>query len=242
MNIIIGNFGNHSLASMQCLIEKGLTSLHFIYVETGWAAASWSKRVALCSNYAQSQGVGVHSIKAQASFSEMVIDRKQFPSSKFQWCASFLKGLAILSYLDEIDPACEARIVSGKRRQDSRRNANLEEFECSEDLYQSRMFWHPLWQTADDEFALLIERAGFKPLMHQSLECSPCIHTRGEDLNRMDTHSLSRLDALEKEVGQTMFHQPIKHLCNPLNASKEQPSLNLRQFDLGCGAAWGCGE
>ncbi len=89
--IIVGNFGNHSLAVMQALIERGTAELHFVYVKTGWAAAAWSERVLACSEYARSQGVMVHPLRAQATFSEMVIDRKQFPSPKFQWCATFLK-------------------------------------------------------------------------------------------------------------------------------------------------------
>src|SRR4051812_6953959 len=112
VHIIIGNFGNHSLAVMQELIERGLSNLHFVYVETGWAAASWKKRVAISTRYANEKGIIVHALKAKTTFSELVITRKEFPSPKFQWCASFLKGLTLLKFLDEFDPFCEALIVS----------------------------------------------------------------------------------------------------------------------------------
>lgn len=227
---------------MQALIEKSLTEIHFIYVETGWAAASWATRVSACADYARKQGVVVHVLSAQATFAEMVIDRKQFPSRKFQWCAGFLKGLAILTHLDELDPGCEAYIVSGKRRLDSRRYANLPEFEQQDDLYQGRTLWYPLWQTAHEEFSALIKRTGFSLLPHQSLECSPCIHANLNELNNLDAQSLQRLEKLEQQINQTMFQQPITQLAKLSEEGKPQENWGLEQFDLGCGAPWGCGE
>ncbi|WP_052403152.1 phosphoadenosine phosphosulfate reductase family protein [Legionella massiliensis] len=244
-HIIIGNFGNHSLAVMQALIERAVPELHFLYVDTGWAAASWPERIAACTAYAEKQGVEVHQLKAQASFSEMVVDRKQFPSPKFQWCASFLKALTILNHLDNCDPSCEALIVSGKRQQDSRRYANLQEFDYEDEYYQGRTIWYPLWQTSNDEFVGLIERAGFQLLPHQSLECSPCIHSRLEELSQIDPQAQARLEALEEQIGQAMFQYPINQLRGTKGLNKrfkEDSAPDLNQFDRGCGAPWGCGE
>lgn len=235
--IIIGNFGNHSLAVMQALLERGLQALHFVYVETGWAAAGWPERVLACSNYARSQGVIVHPLKAKASFSELVIDRKQFPSPKFQWCASFLKGLRIIEQLDACDPACEAIIVSGKRRRDSKRYANLQEFEYDNDYYQGRTLWHPLWQLSDSDFVQLIQRTGFQLLTQQSLECSPCIHAGPEEL---DQQSRARLEALEQQIGQRMHQKPLNRIDSDF--SRGIKGQGLQYLDRGCGAPWGCGE
>lgn len=241
--IIIGNFGNHSLAVMQALIEKNSSELHFVYVDTGWAAVSWPERVLACSNYAIGQGVKVHALSAQATFAQMVMDRKQFPSRKFQWCASFLKGLTILNFLDEFDPACEAVIISGKRQCDSRRYAELQEFEYDNDLYQGRTVWHPLWQTNHHEFTQLIKRTGLPLLSQQSLECNPCIHTKPNELTYLDSQSITRLEALEQAIGQVMYQQSsIRSLSGLSGKSAGLSGLDLQQFDLGCGAAWGCGE
>ncbi|WED42313.1 phosphoadenosine phosphosulfate reductase family protein [Legionella cardiaca] len=225
---------------MQVLIEKDLPNIHFIYVETGWAAASWPERVEACSQYIKQRGVTVHRLVAQTTFSDMVIARKQFPSQKFQWCASFLKGLTILNHLDDCDPACEALIVSGKRRLDSRRYADLEEFDYQNELYQRRTVWHPLWNVADAEFTRLINRTGFALLSHASLECSPCIHLK--QANNIDSLSFERLDKLEQITQQTMFQQPIRQLCTSAPLCDKKGDLSLQQFDLGCGAPWGCGE
>lgn len=243
MYIIIGNFGNHSLAAMQTLLEQGQQALHFVYVETGWAADSWAERVAACSDYAEQRGVTVHHLMSQETFSDMVVSRRQFPSRKFQWCANFLKGLTILSYLDEFDPYCQAMIVSGKRQYDSRRYADMQEFEYEHELYQGRTVWHPLWRTEDSEFTDLISRAGFKPLSHPSLECSPCIHSSINHLATIDTTAIQRLDELEKKMQLSMFRQPIQKLCEGgKHVRAQDDDLSLQQFDLGCGAPWGCGE
>jgi 3'-phosphoadenosine 5'-phosphosulfate sulfotransferase (PAPS reductase)/FAD synthetase len=244
MHVIIGNFGNHSLAVMQALIEKGLTDIHFVYVNTGWADPSWSQRITLCSDYAHKNGVQVQQLSALMSFSEMVLDRKQFPSQKFQWCASFLKGLVILNFLDEYDPSCEAIIVSGKRQCDSRKLVDLKEYEEESEFYQGRKLWYPLWQTENEEFLGLIQRTGFLSLTHPSLECSPCIHLHSEKLQYLNPQTVKRLDLLEKVTGLSMFQAPITQLLShpPKNDKNVSAQRDLEQFDLGCGAPWACGE
>jgi 3'-phosphoadenosine 5'-phosphosulfate sulfotransferase (PAPS reductase)/FAD synthetase len=244
-HIIIGNFGNHSLAVMQALIERGLPELHFVYVDTGWAAASWQDRVSACSEYARQQGVNVHQLKSQATFSEIARDRKQFPSPKFQWCASFLKGLAILNYLDNQDPSCEALIISGKRQLDSRRYATLQEFDYDDEYYQGRALWYPLWETDNEKFLALVKRTGFQFLSHQSLECSPCIHTKVDELGQIDQGAQTRLEDLEKEIGQTMYPYSINHYSSLSSLNKTlngEHNSGLQHYDRGCGAPWGCGE
>lgn len=241
--IIIGNFGNHSLAVMQALIEREQSELHFMHVDTGWAAASWLEHVANCVDYARSQGVIVHSLKSQVDFVEMVRDRQQFPSPKFQWCASFLKALPILSQLDDLDPSCEAMIVSGKRRADSRRYIDLEEFETDEELYQGRTLWYPLWQASNNQLVDLIKRAGFQPLRQQSQECGPCIHSKLEHLGRLDPDVVKRVEDLETDIGQFMFLKPIVEIIESFDGSPiVSPDSGLNLYDLGCGAPWGCGE
>lgn len=231
---IIGNFGNHSIAALQALLEQQISEIHFLSVDTGWAAEMWAKRVALCQQYAEDHGVMVHMLHSVATFSEMVRDRRQFPSPKFQWCSGFLKGLAISNFLEEQDPSCEALIVSGKRREDSRRYATLEEYEYNHDLYQGRTVWHPLVNLGNEDFKTLILKTGLPYLDHPSLECSPCIHACSQDLQKLDEVSLQRLQTLERKIGKTMLLTQTKDLC--------QSGMTFQYFERGCGASWGCGE
>ncbi|QBR84917.1 hypothetical protein E3983_11480 [Legionella israelensis] len=238
---VIGNFGNHSLAALQYLIDRALEELHFIYVDTGWSSASWSQRVKTCTAFAESRGVRVHHLSAAASFSDMVCDRQQFPSQKFQWCAGFLKGLTILNHLDDIDPFCEALIVSGKRRLDSRRYHDLPEYKEDDRYYNGRRIWHPLWQTSDEDFQALIAKTGFDVLSYASQECSPCIHLAEDKLGLLDPLAKTRLDRLEKKLNKTMFEKAIMEYSQE-SAAGHQKQTGLEQFELSCGSPWCCGE
>lgn len=232
--LILGNFGNHSLAVLRALIEQGLANLHFVYVETGWSSAMWPGRVQEGSQYANSHGVTVHRLKPKANFSELVLQRKQFPCPKFQWCASFLKGLTISDYLEIFDPECEAVIVSGKRRYDSGRYSDLQEYEYDNPLYQGRTVWNPLWKTTNEVWKLLILQTGFEVLPHPSLECNPCIHNKLSDLVSLDASAVTRLEDLEKNLQQTMFGQPISQLRSNELSKEKSTGNNLTQFDRGC--------
>lgn len=237
--ILIANYGNHSLAALQYLIEQSEDPIHVIYVDTGWSSESWLARVKQCEAYAKQHQVQVHHVKAIADFKQMVQDRRQFPSSKFQWCAGFLKGLALLDALDRLDPFCEATLVSGKRRLDSKRFHQLPEWIEDDEHYNGRRIWHPLWQCNDQDFQGLIKKTGFEFLSHPSRECSPCIHASLSDLQQLDQPSIERLNSLEQELGINMFEKPIcQYQANPHPPSSE----HLKQFDLGCGSPWCCGE
>lgn len=240
---IIGNFGNHSLAVMQYLIDNNLSSIHFVYIDTGWAATSWLQRVEAGIAYAKKNGVSVHQLRSEQGFEKLVLERQQFPSPKFQWCASFLKALPLLAFLDEVDPGAEALIVTGKRRLDSRRYALLQEFEIDNELYQGRTLWNPLWSINDTEFQTLVHKTGFEFLENPSQECFPCIHAKKDVLGLLDSHAVNRLEHLETQIKQTMFSQPIASFQSLEHSiKKEKNSGLLNQFDLGCGAPWGCGE
>ncbi|MCA0403296.1 MAG: hypothetical protein LCH30_05790 [Proteobacteria bacterium] len=229
-HIIIGNFGNHSLAALAYLHEQMIEDLHFCYVDTGWMSAAWQKRIEAACRYAESIGVKVHCLKPKAQFADLVLARNQFPSRKFQWCTSFLKGLTLLSFLEEFDSTCEALIVFGKRRKDALRFADLNEFEEDSEHFEGRTLWHPLLELDDEGFKMLVSKTGLAFLSHASLECNPCIHFP----NQMDDEAKSRVKALEEKIGMPMFVNPI--------ANEKNVTTDLKQFDLGCGAIFGCGE
>lgn len=233
MYIVLGNFGNHCHAALQFLLEARLAPVQLIAVDTGWAAHGWMGHVDHCQALWHQRGIIVHRPQAKAGFPELVRDRRQFPSEKFQWCAGFLKGLAINAILDEIDPFGQATLVSGKRRLDSRRFITLAEYEDNQELFGFRRLWQPLYLHDDAAFKALISRSGVAWQTQPSQECSPCIHDprRGQGLAPSD---LARLQALEAEIGSDMFAQ------HP--ATREEATGDLSQFDFGCGSPWACGE
>lgn len=239
MFIIIGNFGNPTIALLQWAIEQKLNPTYVVSVATGWASEEWQKRVQEAENYAKNNGFSIERLQAQPAFSELVHERKHFPSQKFQWCATFLKGLPINDWLDKIDPRCQTTILLGKRRLDTRAYADLPEFLEASEHFGQRKVWHPLVNCSDQEFIDLIRRSGFSLLTHRSLECDPCIHSRGNDLNRLSSTSIIKTKNLEKELNITMFTKDIETMVT--DAKLNETSLK-DMFTMGCGSPFGCGE
>lgn len=62
----------------------------------------------------------------------------------------------------------------------------------------------------------LIVRAGFEPLPHRSMECSPCIYANRADLRMVPEERIAEIEALEKELGYTSKGKP-RFMFRPRN-------------------------
>lgn len=250
MHVIIANYGNESVALIQWAFEQALNNVHIVSVETGWAAPEWPERVEAAHAWIKSLGFNVHRLTPDFSFQSLVADRGQFPSTKFQWCASFLKALPLLDWLDQHDSSCEATILLASRREMARRFAHLEEFISSSEHYGERRVWHPLYLCTQSERDKLIQKTPLSLLSHRSLECDPCVNSDTHDLARMSIYTIIRLAELENTIGQPMYHIPNlfpnSDIKEVVEWAKKQidslsPSLKTLPFDMGCGAPYGCG-
>lgn len=233
-NVIVmrSNYGDASIAMIQHLLERreqGLGSTHgiVVYIETGWAARDWWRRVEQGEQLAKRAGFETIRLRAMQTFSELVLDRKGFPSSKFQWCAGFLKGLPFLDWLDERDPRLLWTIAIPKRQAFYAYPLAEVVDEC--EFHGQRRVWHPLHAVSDEVAAALIMRAGFEVLGHRSLECDPCVNSHADDLQRLSSEDREKVRSLEEQVGQRMF------------VVIKKPHLAHRSFSMGCGDPFGCG-
>jgi len=230
-HIIFGNYGNNTLALIQWAKEQCLEDVCVVNVDTGWSSSEWLMQVEDAKQFVRDCGFESVTLKPKMSFSEMVIDRQSFPSVKFQWCTSFLKGLPFLEWLDSVDPSCAAVIIVGSRRSDSRTRINMQEYVRDSEYYGGRKVWFPLYLHDDCERNKLVETAGFKLLEHRSLECQPCVHATKQDWNRCDKAEKMRLQTLENKINRVMLD--TNHL-------PEEEALEF--FDRGCGSHYVCGE
>lgn len=239
MYIIFGNYGNQTLAVIQWAINAQLNNVTVVSVATGWADTAWLNHVTRVENYIQQQAFNVVQLQAEPDFPDLMRERGQFPSQKFQWCASFLKGLPLIEWLDKVDPRNEACIILGKRRLDSRANVDLAERVPNSEHYGEREVWYPLFDCSNEKFTKLIAATGFSLLSHRSLECDPCVNSRDDDFLRLTKETILKTETLEQELGKNLFSKPISDM---VKNAKPCATNSSDKFNMGCGSPFVCGE
>lgn len=240
-HVVIANFGNESIALIQWCLEQQIDNLTVVSVETGWQAEIWDNRVTKAGQWLSENALNHRRIKSPHTMPECVNERGSFPNKKLQWCAGFLKGLALNDFLDEIDASCEAVLLFAKRRKSSRANQWLEEYAVSEH-FNDRKLWHPILEMSDERCREKVQKAGFQWLPHQSLECMPCIHPSTHMLQALTKGDIARVSALEQRIQKTMFEKPIHQVVEAASLKPISQKNYLEQLDMGCGSEFGCGE
>ncbi len=249
--LIQANYGNDSLALIEWFHQRAITDVCVVSIDTGWSAANWSERVSAAESYVRRCGFEVIRLQARLGFAELAKQRGEWPSQKFQWCATYLKGMTLLDWLDTVDPTAATTLVLAKQKQASRANQQLSEYIETSEHYGGRRVWHPLLQLSQQQRDEYIRAAGFPVLPHRSLECDPCIHSSLADLQRMQLPDISKTEQLE-----AYLHQPCRTAVardpEQQNFSQYQQALlqqqqlqsatQQEQFATGCGSPYACGE
>ncbi len=241
MHILIANFGNDSIALIEWARGQALSNLVVVSVDAGWAAPGWEERISQAEIYLKQAGIKSVRLKPEYDFEHLVRERRNFPSIKFHWCASFLKGAPILDWLDEMDPGLQSIILLAKRREQAPILNDMPEFIAEHSAYGARKVWHPLYQHSLEQRNYLIQQAGFDLLTTRSLECDPCIYNQCHDFKRLSGVRRQQLAELEKEVGRPMFHLPIEQV-SPEDFSDIDVANNKSIYYQGCGSEFGCGD
>jgi len=249
MNVISSSYGNDSIALIQWAYEKGLKDVVVVYVDTGWATKKWEERI--LAGEALAGGYGFQTVRCggDMKFEELIQHKKGFPNQRFQWCSGMLKGIPFLNWIDEIDKDRKAKVMVGKRREESRERAKTPEYVYDSDYHGGRTLWHPLYLHNETDRNLLLEYAGFDVLPHRSLECSPCVNANRNDFQMLCQTDIEKVKNLENKVGKNMF-RPARHngaigivevvKWAKYGAGKYIPDQE-DMFDLGCGSPFGCG-
>lgn len=195
----------------KAIIEK-IPNVTVTYCHTGWSSEDWEDRIARVRAYAESNGAEfVELNKNGLTFPDLMRDRKGFPMPGRTWCSLHLKAIPFLMWADEVDPACEAIVMLGKRRDESEARKDTEEFIYSSENHGGRALWHPLAYVTEAERDKLIIAAGFEVLPHRSKECSPCINANRKDMRSLSQGDIEKTISLETETGQNMF-RPHHHM------------------------------
>lgn len=247
MHVIIANFGNDSVALIEWAHQQQLRDVFVLWVDTGWAAPEWSQRVEKANQMLVHYHFTSVCLKPEYNFSELVRERNNFPSNKFHWCASFLKGLPIVDWLDAQDLNLQASVLLAKRREQAPALRNLTEFEEESHSYGGRRVWHPLYQHTLIQRNQLIQQSGFDLLSTRSLECDPCIYNQQSDFVRLVPNTIAQVAALEEEIKKPMFFDKIQVVVKKANQeadlfSHADLSCDKTVYYQGCGSEFGCGD
>ncbi len=253
MHIIFGNFANGTIGLMRWAYEQSLTEVYVVSVETHWASPCWQQRVEQAKQLCEAYGFKWQRISSPLGFADIVAQRQDFPSKKFQWCAGLLKGLPLLTWLDELDPACEATVLMGRRRLDSPVEANLPEYIEESEHMGERRVWHPLYAHSDSALQQLVAKTPLALLKHRSFECAPCPLSNQYDLAQLADADVVKTTALEQQIGKTLFN--IQDYCAHAEAGSDFAALiqairaenstkqekNSDTSNGNCGSPFGCG-
>ena len=248
MNVLSASYGNDSRAMIQWAREANLNDVVVAYIDTGWASEQWQDLVRSSDEWARSLGFETVTIKPTMRFADLIRAKKGFPNQRYQWCSGLLKGIPFLNWLDDLDPDGSSAVFVGKRRDESRARADTPCVTISE-YHGGRLLIHPLYNHSEADRNALLQRAGFDPLPHRSLECDPCVNANRSDFRRLSAADIAKTAALEAEIGKTMF-RPARHggahgieqviewaRCSRGQFRHEQDGL----FTVGCGSPFGCG-
>lgn len=252
--VILTNFGNDSIALTQWAKNAKLTAseLKVVYLDTGFAAASWQARIEQGKKHIETCGFETIHLHSKISFPEAILGRNAFPDFKFQWCSTLLKGLPLLDWLDSLDPQCRTTLLLAKRKETLPLSAeSLSERMEKVDYYHDRSVWHPLWQISEKERNVLLKQAGFEPLPHRSLECDPCVNSSLETLAALSLEDIQKVETLEEKIGMAMFQnaeyrgkkniRDMVRYAKKITQNKKNRDLGLELFYRGCGNPFACG-
>lgn len=243
--VIRSNYGDDSISLIEVIRQKIsrqelANEVYVVYIETGWAAEGWIKRVEQGEAFAKSCGFTALRLKPKAAFPELIKERNSFPTKKFQWCTGFLKGLPLLEWLDERDPAGEWLIALPKRQALYRKTLEPHLETCA--YHGERAVWHPILSISNEQRDEILAQVGFLPLNHRSLECHPCVNSRYEELTSLSEEDKAKSVTLERTLHKPLFPQwGYVDQLKDLSCPHSTPASFMDAFSMGCGDPFGCG-
>ena len=248
MNIISSSCGNDSVAPIQWAKENDLPDVVVTYLDTGWAAPSWQKRVDEIKVWTENLGFKFIIIESMG-MEALVEIKKSFPSNQYQFCTQHLKGVPFLTWIDDYDKNETAKVLIGKRRVESKARADTPEFIKNSEYHGGRTVWHPLYLHTDEQRNELLNRAGIEVLPHRSQECSPCVNANKSDFLLLEPAQIKRVSEAEVKLGKPMFRPNrfnalgIHGVITWAKYGKRKMRLDPDEIEIGasCDGHYGCG-
>ena len=211
--VIFSSYGNDSCALIQWAHEWDLKGVAVVYSDTGWATADWAARVERMETWAR--GLGFDTYRTSSiGFADLAREKKGFPTQQYQWCSYRLKIEPGVRWLAENDPEQRSVCLVGVRRAEAKNvsddRASFPGYLAKSGNHGDRCMIAPFADFDEEARNALLRRAGIEVLLHRSRECR-CVNSNRADLMRFDEADAATIEALEAEVGKTMF-RPHRHM------------------------------
>lgn len=207
--VIFASFGNDSIALIQWAHEQKLEGVTVLFNDTKWASTEWPHRVKSCQKWVETLGF-TNATTSSIGMERLVAQKKGWPRQGIQFCTVELKIKPAIGWLEVNDPDKKLTCLTGVRRAESSNRKDAAEFIESSPNHGDRKLWQPLVHHTDAMRDELINRAGFKPLPHRSMECFPCINSNREDLRLLaqDESRIAHIESMETAMGFTSKGKP----------------------------------
>jgi 3'-phosphoadenosine 5'-phosphosulfate sulfotransferase (PAPS reductase)/FAD synthetase len=212
MNFIYCSCGNDSVALIQWMLEnKPIEQNIVVYSNTGWAAPFWEERINQVESWVNR--IGFSFIRTESEGMEALVRRKKgwpLGASPMQFCTEELKTKPARDLMLQLDPELNAKCFTGIRREESKNRGDAPAFIEQSERHGGRDLYCPLVEFNEYRRDILIERAGFVPLSHSSMECFPCVNANKKDLKMLSEYPdiIDKIDKIEKEMGYTRNGKP----------------------------------
>jgi 3'-phosphoadenosine 5'-phosphosulfate sulfotransferase (PAPS reductase)/FAD synthetase len=200
---VFASYGNDSVALIQWAHERGLTDVHVVYSDTGWAASWWPARVAQAERWVRSLGFTPHQTSSEG-MEGLVHRKKAWPrggGGKFQFCTDALKKEPARAWLAMHDPEGETTCLTGVRREESENRRDAPEHVTASDDHGGRELWQPLVRHTQAMRDALVNKTPLPLLPFRSKECWPCVNVRKQELRLLDSEARDRVHMIEVRAG-----------------------------------------
>jgi len=241
--VVRANYSQETIVLLAHLSQQAEYSAYnkkyAVYIETGWGAEGWLAQVEKGERLAKQLGFIPIRLSSPASFESLMRDRGDFPSQKFQWCAGMLKGIPLINWLDEHDPAGEWVVAIPKRQALARTIIPDIIDECP--YHGDRKVIHPILHLTQQDKAYYLAQCGFQSALVRSLECDPCVNLRVAEIAELKNSDIEKTCKLENSLQKTLFSTDIKSQVQSAKESVKEISFQRDSFNRGCGDPFGCG-
>lgn len=241
--VIRGNYSQETLVLLAYMSQQDNFSLYdhcyVVYIDTGWSGEDWASHVERGEQFAQRLGYEPVRLSSQASFEDLIRDRGDFPSQKFQWCAGLLKGVPLINWLDEQDPAGEW-VIALPKRQALARTPIPERIEACA-YHGDRTVIHPIHGLSNEACQSWLSRYQLQDALERSLECEPCVNLRSHEIAELKHSDIQKTRKLENLLKKNLFSHDIETQVRKARDAVRINGLSRDSFNRGCGDPFGCG-